>query len=450
MTKVQRKDQILLVVYMYLVYAGFMVLKTAIAVASPELIASGLITKTQWGEIISWGTIGAILGKLVSGVGADKFGGKFTFTAGIFITSLGVLLFSQSTAVTLFSAMFFLTLFAKSFGWPSMAKLIGNWYDPRQYGKVWGVLSTSSRVGTMTALFVLGLLLKFVGWKIMLLVAAGAGLLLTGLSAFLIRETPPDSLIGESRENNLQNESRETEESNWEASGEPSNQNGEEHAEHPLKGTTLAQALLVFATSLRFWLIALSMMGLTILWDFLDFLPIYLTESLKVSTADASLITTAFPSGAFVSVLISGYLFDSLKASTIPRLMGFFLFLAVVSLVVLFILPDYGLDASVLVKITLACLFVFGFTVAPAYYLPMSIFSIKFGGPHSGILIALLDVFGFAATVPFKLYGGAMADRPGGWTDFFSMLITIAFLSMIVTWLFLKGEARLEEANNSA
>ena len=33
--------------------------------------------------------------------------------------------------------------------------------------------------------------------------------------------------------------------------------------------------------------------------------------------------------------------------------------------------------------------------------------------------------------------------------NFFYMLITIAFLSMIITWLFLRGEARLDEKDNA-
>lgn len=417
------RKQLLLLLYMYLGYSGFMLLKTSISVISPELVAEGLITKTEWGTILAWSTVGAILGKLLSGVAADKMGGKWTFTLGLSVTTGGVFLFGMNSSALAFSIIFFITLCAKSAGWPSMAKLIGNWYCPTQYGRVWGVLSTSSRVGTITALFVLGALLNILSWRQTLWVAGGIGILLVCASFFLITEKPPFSVKSE---------------------GEKPD---EEEEDHPLKGTSLKEALLIFAKSGRVWLISISMMGLTILWDFLDFLPLYLKESLKISSADAASITMAFPAGALISVLLGGYFFDKLPRKTVPNLIGAFLALAVICLTLMILLSNFGMSERGLVVSNAICLFIFGFCVSPAYYLPMSIFSIKFGGPHSGILIALLDVAGFGATVPFKIVGGRLADQDGGWEKFFTLLIVIAFISMLVTYQFLRGEAKVDKGS---
>jgi len=405
---------------MYLGYAGFMLLKTSISVVSPELVKAGLITNTEWGDILALGTVGAITGKLIFGVAADKLGGKFTFTLGLLITTLGVILFGGSSSALIFSAIFFLTLCAKSSGWPSMAKLIGNWYSKDQYGRVWGVISTSSRVGTICALAVLGYLLSVFTWRETLWFAGVVGIALVCISFFLIKEKPPFRVEG-------------------------GGNSEEELKDHPFQGLDLFHALLEFAKSLRFWLIAASMMGLTILWDCLDFLPLYFTQSLKISSTQAATITTAFPAGALISVLLGGFFFDKLSPRTIPNVIGASLAVAVGCLVVMISLSGFGLTASQVVIANSICLFLFGFCVSPAYYLPMSIFSIKFGGPHSGILIALLDVFGFAATVPFKAFGGRISDQAGGWNQFFILLIVIAFLSMVVTYWFLRGEAKYDE-----
>lgn len=301
-----------------------------------------------------------------------------------------------------------------------MAKLIGNWYSPKQYGRVWGILSTSSRVGTIIATFGVGMILHYLHWRQVLWVFGGIGGGLVLMSFLFIKEHPPVAIKDEGIEQ----------------------EQGD--VNHPLKGLKLAQALWVFATSKRVWLITLSMMGLTIMWDFLNFLPLYLKNSLNLSDAAASSVSTAFPVGSFFSVLVGGYLFDKLSKKAITRLIGLFLTLAVASLGVVYFLSHFGLSEQMNKYITLFCLLVFGFTVSPAYYLPMSIFSIEFGGPHSGILISLLDAFGFAASMAFSFFAAVLLkNKITGWGNFFISLIVVAVLSMLVTVMFLHGEDKV-------
>ncbi|HHZ83167.1 MAG TPA: MFS transporter [Nitrospirales bacterium] len=412
--------QLLVVLYMYLGYAGFMILKTSMLVASPDLVAENLITKTQWGAILGWGAFGAIVGKIVSGVVADRLGGKWTFTMGLCITTISVAIFGMCSTAIGFSLVYFAALFAKSSGWPSMAKLIGNWHSPSKHGRVWGLLSTASRVGTMIALSAFGALLYVLPWQHMLWVASGIGVACVGIIFFFLKENPSPSI-------------------------QVDNSRSVEHTNHPLKNTSLKQALLVFATSKRVWLIAVSMMGLTIMMDILNFLPMYLKESLDILPAEAATIALFFPAGSFISVLLGGYLFDTLSKHSVPTLVGILLTVAMGSLVVMIGMPEFGLSATGNEYATIGCLFVFGLTVAPAYYLPMSIFSIKFGGPHSGFLIAILDVVGLAATIPFNFVGGALADQDGGWVKFFMLVIAIAIISLFVTVWFLHDEAKAAE-----
>jgi len=414
------KKQFFLILYMYLGYAGFIFMKTSILVISPDLVADNLITITQWGIILGWGALGAIIGKILSGAVADRFGGKWTFTIGILLTAISVVLFGMSSIFFAFNLIYFSALFAKSSGWPSIAKLIGNWYSPSQYGLIWGILSTSSRVGAIIALSSLGYLLYILTWRQVLWFAFLIGIVLFGISFFFIKEKP-STLI---------------------------KVNGScpvEHTNHHLHDTSLKQALLVFITNKRVWLISVSMMGLTIMMDILNFLPIYLSQNLKISTVNAATFSTAFPVGSLISVLLGGYFIDKISSKSVTKLVGLSLTLAVVSLVVLIIMPEFGLSASGNKYVTVGALFIFGFMVSPSYYLPMSIFSIKFGGPHSGILIALLDVVGFVATMIFSFIGGALIDQNYGWVKFFILLITISIISLLVTVWFLHGEAKVTE-----
>lgn len=151
-----------------------------------------------------------------------------------------------------------------------------------------GAISTASRVGTITATLTVGTLLRIMDWRHMLWVSSAIGGVLILLVLFLVREKPPHQLLVV--DNTLS-----------------------EDLSHPFFNTTLKKAFIIMLLDKRFILIAASMMGLTILWDFLNFVPLYLNESLNISTADAAMATASFPVGSLISVLIGGFFFDSLS-----------------------------------------------------------------------------------------------------------------------------------------
>ena len=67
---------------MYAGYAGLMLCRTAVTVASPEMVddrALGL-TEAGFGELLAYGAGGALAGKLVTGGAADVVGWAAVFT----------------------------------------------------------------------------------------------------------------------------------------------------------------------------------------------------------------------------------------------------------------------------------------------------------------------------------------------------------------------------------
>lgn len=415
---------------MYLGYAMFMVLRmipTVAGAAIREDSSLGMDLEV-WGKILAIGTWGAVVGKFICGYAADKFGGKLTFTVGLLIASIFVGMFGFVSDVRLFGAALFVALMAKSAGWPSMARIIINWFQPDQYGRVWGILSTSSRVGTLAATFCLGSLLAWMSWRGMLWIAAGLGIVTAAAFAFLLKERPPIPMT---------------------SPGDP----GREpkfvpSAPHPLDGTTVLGAIPHLLRSVQFWLITASLMGLGILWDFLLMVPMFLQDRLGLSAADASRAASAFPFGSLFSVLIGGYVFDRLRRGTTAWVMGLLLTIATGCLLTFRMMPNLGLPADSLLWLSLGLLFVFGLCVSPCYYIPMSVFSIEFGGPHSGFLIALLDALSFVATAIFYYYGGGLAEQ--SWGLFLSVLLAISVWSALTTFVFMLGEAKGRDAERGS
>ncbi len=429
---VSRARQVRVVLAMYVGYAMFMVLRMAPTVAGTSITddASLGVDTGDWGRILAMGTVGAVLGKFIGGYAADRFGGRMTFTFGLLVSAVGVAAFAASSAVWMFQAAFFLALMAKSAGWPSMAKIIVHSFRPTEYGRVWGVLATSSRVGTLVATLCLGGLLSLLSWQFMLYVSAFAGVVIA-IAFFVTTQIHQDVVVEEVA-----------------ADDQTSLHSDPLSTTHPLYNTTLGVALLHFFSSKQFWLIVGSLMGLRIMWDFLLMVPLYLRDTLGLSVSRASMASSAFPFGSLFSVLAGGFVFDKLNRRSTAWLMGLLLAIASACILAFYLMPSFNLPEGATVYLSMSLLFVFGLCVSPCYYIPMSVFSIEFGGPHSGFLVSLLDALAFAATAAFYFFAGELADQ--SWGTFLMVLLAIALWSLVTTLLFMLGEARkLEHSENA-
>ena len=214
---------------------------------------------------------------------------------------------------------------------------------------------------------------------------------------------------------------------------------------HPLDGRSLVQAMLYFFSSHRFWMITISLMAMTVMWDFLLWVPLYLNQTLQMTPASASMASSAFPFGSLISVLCGGFVFDRLDRRATGRLMASLLFVATACIGGFLMMPQLGLAGSAAPAFAMVLLFVFGLCVSPCYYIPMSVFSIEFGGPRSGFLVALLDAIAFAASAVFTYFGGAVAEE--SWTEFMWLMIIVSMVSAVTMFLFM---ARTSETPKSA
>jgi MFS family permease len=115
-----------------------------------------------------------VAGKLLSGALADRLGGRRVFLSALAITATTAAAFSLARSHALLCLLNFTMLLAASAGWPAMSKLIAAWYEPDRYGKVWGVVSTSSRLSSVLSTLLLGALLARVSWPRIFLVAGAA------------------------------------------------------------------------------------------------------------------------------------------------------------------------------------------------------------------------------------------------------------------------------------
>ena len=405
-----------------------MLCRNTLIAASPAMIRDPTlgIDKAAFGRLMSWHSAGAIAGKLVTGVAADKLGGRATFLLALLLTAVSTLAFGMVSPFYLFAVLNFAGQFFKAGGWPAMAKIIGDWYPSNKYGRVWSIISTSSRVGTMAAGVLLGGLLVFVSWRYLFAVSFAITAVVLLIGWRWLKACPAD--VGLSPP---------------EVESEPASPSRIERAPHPFDGTTLVQAIGMFARSGRVWLICFGMAFLTILMDFINFIPIYLSETMELEPGQATMTGSSFPAGMFAALIASSVLYDRFSKAQLVGVLGGLLLLAAGCALVLWTLPSWPLPAGLRVPVALAAIFLFGFAISPAYYVPMSVFSIAYGGIHSGFLIALIDVFGYAGALIFNYFGGSIA-QDFGWPVFLAVLLSIALLAMVTMVGFLGLDYRAQ------
>ena len=181
---------------MYVCYAAFMLCRNTVVVASPAMIQDPSLglNKEKFGRLMSWHSLGAIAGKLMTGVVADRIGGRRLFLLTLFLTAASTAVFGMISSVFFFGGLNLLGQFFKAGGCPAMAKIIGKWYPSRKYCRVWSVISTSSRVGTIVAGVALGVLLTWISWRAVFIVSAGMAAMIV-----FIGYVWPNEVLGVSR-----------------------------------------------------------------------------------------------------------------------------------------------------------------------------------------------------------------------------------------------------------
>lgn len=430
-------QQLNILIAMYLGYAAMMICRQMVTILSPALLADETLglTKTNLGDFAAYGTLGALVGKLIFGPLADKMGGRFTFLIGISLTALFLIAFGLSPNVMVFTGFAFLLYCTKSAGWPGMTKLVGEWFHPQHYGRVWSILSTSSRFSVVLATLFFGWLLSFMHWKSVAFIAAAFALVIFVGCYFFLKETPENPNFFKEHEpinNDTSEEAIELAMASKQALDNKYN--------HPLKDTSIMAGMLAFIRSPRVWLGVIMVMMLTCMMAFLDFVSVYLMETYQLTPSQAAMASTVFPIGSLAGLLASIAFYDRFSKKGIRTMLTIALTMGLLCILTLKYLLWFNFSVEVNYVVALVAIFLFALSLSPAYYLPMSIFSIEYGGPHSAKLVCFIDAFGFAASATFGFMGGRLADSAGGWSSFMNMLILVSAAGVLSVWVFLHSE----------
>ena len=300
-----------------------------------------------------------------------------------------------------------------------MANIIRVWFTHAKHGRVWGLIATSSRVSSVATTLLLSSLLLVMSWRGLFFIAG----LIALICAFVLPKYLKNSWK-ESGDLSAESELTVKELSSWSDN-------------HPLNGVGTYAAIVIFIKSPQFWLISLGIASLAVLFEFQVFLPIYLSETFSLPPAEAGMASAAFPLGCLIAVFTGGFVYDRLSKKNIIFVLGATLVVAILCLLSLRFLGSNEWNFQLELILTIGLIFTFGFAISPSYYIPMSVFSINFGGKHCGLLVGLIDALAYLGAMIFDFVGGEVANKEGGWQDFLTILIVTSFISAIIMITFL-------------
>ena len=398
---------------MFLAYGESMLCRNAIGALSPAMSEDPeiMLTASQLGEILAWGAVGSIVGKLFSGVVADLIGGRSAIFLCLFFVALSTIAFSLPSTVILFCLVHFIMRISQSIGWPSVGLVINQWFPKSHYGKTWGIVSTSSRIHTAVSAVLFGVLVAAYSWRSSFVMVGSFYVAAALLFFYLMKSSPAKVGLMDYSESVDQTSIAET-----------------------LKG--IFKWLGVLKNDLCFVYITIMMMMMFVLYDFIGYAPLYLNQATGLTASAAATASGFFPLGALTSVVIFGFLYDNLQFDRLRVVLISCLALSTLAIGLLWSLSASQLAPGATQYVSFFLIFMFGFTMAPAWYLPVNVYITSLGGLHIGFTLTLVDLFGYVASAVFNVIAGRLAET--SWSNYLLFVMVFCISSTIFLFMFFR------------
>jgi phosphoglycerate transporter family protein len=186
-------------------YAAFYLVRQNMQIAAPLMLKEFGCTRTQVGWVFSAFPLVYGVGKFVSGAVCDRVNVRYYMSTGLLLAALCSVfiglappfaglcggLFHKALSPLPFIAIFYsLNGLFQSAGWPPIARLMTNWFSPKQLGTYWGIVNASHQIGSVLILVGGAWLGQHLGWRYVFFVPAVACVAVAFLLFKCLCDTP--------------------------------------------------------------------------------------------------------------------------------------------------------------------------------------------------------------------------------------------------------------------
>ena len=351
------------------------------------------LSTADFASLLARGSAGYSLGKLFGGPLADMLGGKITLLSTLGTMGVCQLLIASSSSFGAMSGAWAVHKAAHAMTWIGVMLVARPWFISNNQGLAVTILSSSCRSGAAVGGLAGGLLLSLRGgWRG---AARSTGMLTLAVAAMqlTLRSSPkqPADVAAAAAAAAA-------------VPVEPATLVAPKARKMPL-----GEVVSIVMRSPKLWSVYACSALTTPTYDLTSLLPMWLDSLGGMSEVTIGQLGSIFPLAAVPAVLIAGYLHERLSAK---KRRWLYAPLLCVSAAAMLVLSSLRGRTSPLVVAPLLAAVMAG--IGPSFYVPNYDFILRFGGPYTGTLTALCDLFGNVfCMVIYQVYPKLLAM--GGW-----------------------------------
>jgi len=187
--------QLRVLIFSILGYSTFYFVRLNLSVAMPFMGAQLGITKEQLGLILTLHGVVYGISKFANGFLADRANGAVFMSTALLASALVNLWFGASSAVILFVVIWMLNGWFQGMGFPPCARLMANWFPPKQFATKFSIWNISHNIGSIGVVLLCGFLVSGIAfaadWRLCFFVPAAIAITIAVLLWFMLPDTPP-------------------------------------------------------------------------------------------------------------------------------------------------------------------------------------------------------------------------------------------------------------------
>ena len=193
MKKLRVPIRLLLVFSTFMLTVLLYIDRACISAAKEEISSDLNFDLTDFGWVMAMFTLGYALFQIPSGKWADKKGPRGVITSIVAIWSLLTAMTGAAWSFVSMMVIRFLFGAGEAGAFPSLAKVVYNWFPVKERGIIQGINFSGSRIGAAFALPLVAIIISRVGWRMSFIIFGMVGVLFAVIWYWLFRNTPEES-----------------------------------------------------------------------------------------------------------------------------------------------------------------------------------------------------------------------------------------------------------------
>ena len=379
-------------------YATFYFVRKNLSIAMPYMERGLGIQKTQLGLFLTMHGLLYGVSKFANGFLGDRANARVLMVSGLAMSAILNVLFGFSSTVIALGIIWTLNGWFQGMGFPPCARLMANWFAPKQLATKFSLWNMSHPIGGGLIVVICGYLVGM-NWRLCFFIPAALAMACAVFLWFSLPDTPPSVGLPE------------LEGTGSSASAATKKETSKEFRlfvyEHVFRNTFI-------------WIVSFANFFVYIIrYAVLDWGPTLLTESKHIKITHAGWMVAGFEFFGLFGAVVGGWLTDKYFGGRAVRVCLIYMLLAGVSVFLFWRIPGQS-EISTAALLGAAGFFIYG----PQCLLAVAAANLA-TRKAAATAIGLTSIFGYASTVLSGWGLGALVQHYG-WNAAFAGLIIVA------------------------